>query len=212
MMLGLVLLVAVGLHWRFNQLGQNVLNLLAAGVLMVGLDKIVVAYSCLTEKSQYEGYFTFFIFCIFVLARLFEAFNATPQNYMFLNNFCYYFVFTILGANFLCYLAMFLIVAGYFVRYLYRLLSDTLLANDQPFGPEQIETLMQQRKEYRLVEEERENVGTMCPICYEEFEGRSICINLIYCGHIFHDDCLEKWIESKVTCPVCRSNLYLDIL
>ena len=27
------------------------------------------------------------------------------------------------------------------------------------------------------------------------------------CNHVFHSDCLEKWIDKKLECPFCRSKL-----
>ena len=27
------------------------------------------------------------------------------------------------------------------------------------------------------------------------------------CGHVFHMDCLSKWVESRPVCPVCRKNI-----
>ena len=45
--------------------------------------------------------------------------------------------------------------------------------------------------------------------CNEEFEC-SICLNSstcggkLKCGHIFHENCINKWFEFKNTCPNCR--------
>jgi hypothetical protein len=27
------------------------------------------------------------------------------------------------------------------------------------------------------------------------------------CGHIFHGGCIDKWLEEKTTCPVCRNTV-----
>ena len=29
------------------------------------------------------------------------------------------------------------------------------------------------------------------------------------CGHRFHKDCLEQWMDIKMECPVCRGHLPL---
>ena len=45
-----------------------------------------------------------------------------------------------------------------------------------------------------------------CSICYmplEVTEGSAACLETP-CGHIFHYDCLVKWIEKKKSCPLCR--------
>lgn len=44
-----------------------------------------------------------------------------------------------------------------------------------------------------------------CPICLSEFNERE-CVKLIpYCGHVFHPRCLDTWLDSHVSCPLCRS-------
>lgn len=44
-----------------------------------------------------------------------------------------------------------------------------------------------------------------CPICLSEFhEGESVKL-IPYCGHVFHPLCIDTWLASHVTCPLCRS-------
>jgi len=44
-----------------------------------------------------------------------------------------------------------------------------------------------------------------CPICYEEVtKGTS---TITRCKHVFHKACLERWMEEKTTCPMCRENI-----
>jgi hypothetical protein len=44
-----------------------------------------------------------------------------------------------------------------------------------------------------------------CPICYEEVtKGTSTTTR---CKHVFHKACLERWMEEKPTCPMCRENI-----
>ncbi len=43
-----------------------------------------------------------------------------------------------------------------------------------------------------------------CSICFEDVEENSEIYN-IPCKHVFHKDCLSKWIERrKHSCPLCR--------
>ena len=30
-----------------------------------------------------------------------------------------------------------------------------------------------------------------------------------FCKHVFHPNCLDKWLSAHVTCPVCRSRVWL---
>ena len=40
-----------------------------------------------------------------------------------------------------------------------------------------------------------------CPICMEDIKGRAA---LMECGHMFDEECVLKWLESKNSCPICR--------
>ncbi|KAL8029695.1 hypothetical protein ABFX02_14G241600 [Erythranthe guttata] len=44
-----------------------------------------------------------------------------------------------------------------------------------------------------------------CPVCLTEFqEGETVKL-IPYCGHVFHSKCIDTWLFSHVTCPLCRS-------
>lgn len=50
--------------------------------------------------------------------------------------------------------------------------------------------------------------GKMCSICLVEFEKQDSVNKLGRCGHTFHVECMEKWLETcRFTCPLCRSFL-----
>ncbi len=55
-----------------------------------------------------------------------------------------------------------------------------------------------------LSEENKENITGDCSICLEEFKKDTKIVKLS-CGHIFHQDCIEKWTKKKKDCPICRS-------
>uniref|UniRef100_A0A0D9X922 RING-type E3 ubiquitin transferase n=1 Tax=Leersia perrieri TaxID=77586 RepID=A0A0D9X922_9ORYZ len=46
-----------------------------------------------------------------------------------------------------------------------------------------------------------------CAVCISEFDDDEILRLLPRCSHAFHVDCIDAWLASHVTCPVCRSNL-----
>lgn len=46
-----------------------------------------------------------------------------------------------------------------------------------------------------------------CVICMESFDEEQT-INRPPCGHIFHSDCLNQWLERSRSCPICRRNPY----
>lgn len=53
----------------------------------------------------------------------------------------------------------------------------------------------------------REKYGLECAICLVEFEDDSLLRLLTVCYHVFHQECIDLWLESHTTCPVCRRNL-----
>ena len=42
-----------------------------------------------------------------------------------------------------------------------------------------------------------------CSICYDYIRSFQI-IRTLYCQHHFHQKCIDKWLESKTNCPICR--------
>lgn len=68
------------------------------------------------------------------------------------------------------------------------------------------------------------DVMGICPICLEPLSGPDpedpaedlaedsedlaeephVAIKL-KCGHVFHRQCLQEWIQKKMTCPICRT-------
>ncbi|XWS25325.1 hypothetical protein CRYUN_Cryun27aG0059500 [Craigia yunnanensis] len=51
-------------------------------------------------------------------------------------------------------------------------------------------------------------VGTLeCAVCLSEFEDDEILRLIPKCSHVFHPDCIDTWLSSHSTCPVCRVNL-----
>ncbi|PKA59493.1 E3 ubiquitin-protein ligase ATL6 [Apostasia shenzhenica] len=49
-----------------------------------------------------------------------------------------------------------------------------------------------------------------CAVCLCEFEDDEILRLLPRCDHVFHRDCVDVWLATHVTCPVCRRNLAAD--
>ncbi|KAJ0254260.1 putative RING-H2 finger protein ATL49 [Hirschfeldia incana] len=49
-----------------------------------------------------------------------------------------------------------------------------------------------------------------CPVCLCEFETEDKLRLLPKCSHAFHVDCIDTWLLSHSTCPLCRSNLLLS--
>lgn len=46
-----------------------------------------------------------------------------------------------------------------------------------------------------------------CAVCLNEFEDDETLRLLPKCDHVFHPECIDAWLSSHTTCPVCRANL-----
>lgn len=50
---------------------------------------------------------------------------------------------------------------------------------------------------------------TRCSICLEDFsEGEMITVLSCDRNHAFHQNCIDKWLNTQSTCPVCRTSTY----
>ena len=45
-----------------------------------------------------------------------------------------------------------------------------------------------------------------CCICLENFKINDETINLP-CIHIFHSDCIKKWMKRQDICPICKNKI-----
>ncbi|KAL8499687.1 hypothetical protein ACS0TY_019602 [Phlomoides rotata] len=46
-----------------------------------------------------------------------------------------------------------------------------------------------------------------CSICIEEYSDKDRVRYLDQCGHFFHVECIDQWLQKNNTCPVCRTSL-----
>ncbi|CAI0551113.1 unnamed protein product [Linum tenue] len=49
-----------------------------------------------------------------------------------------------------------------------------------------------------------------CAVCLNEFEDDETLRLIPKCDHVFHPECIDAWLESHTTCPVCRADLTLN--
>ncbi|KAK3156481.1 hypothetical protein QOZ80_2AG0107830 [Eleusine coracana subsp. coracana] len=47
----------------------------------------------------------------------------------------------------------------------------------------------------------------MCSVCLEDVQAGNMVRQLPECKHVFHVECIDMWLHSHQTCPVCRCNL-----
>ncbi|KAI9097531.1 hypothetical protein K1719_025302 [Acacia pycnantha] len=46
-----------------------------------------------------------------------------------------------------------------------------------------------------------------CAVCLNEFQDYETLRLLPKCNHVFHPNCIDLWLSSHSTCPLCRANL-----
>ncbi|KAK1288318.1 E3 ubiquitin-protein ligase RING1 [Acorus calamus] len=46
-----------------------------------------------------------------------------------------------------------------------------------------------------------------CRVCFDEFSVGSEVMRMP-CGHLFHRDCILKWLERSGVCPMCRLKMF----
>ncbi|XP_054778742.1 E3 ubiquitin-protein ligase ATL6-like [Prosopis cineraria] len=53
----------------------------------------------------------------------------------------------------------------------------------------------------------RGSAALECAVCLGEFDHHDRLRLLPTCNHVFHPECIDAWLASHVTCPVCRARL-----
>ncbi|KAM3338568.1 RING-H2 finger protein ATL47 [Capsicum galapagoense] len=53
--------------------------------------------------------------------------------------------------------------------------------------------------------------GIDCSVCLTEFEEDESLRLLPKCSHAFHVPCIDTWLSSHMTCPVCRAPIVSDL-
>lgn len=51
-------------------------------------------------------------------------------------------------------------------------------------------------------------LNVLCAICSEFFQNSDIIYSTTKCGHVFHRQCLFRWLKRSHTCPQCRASVH----
>ncbi|CAD6270944.1 unnamed protein product [Miscanthus lutarioriparius] len=52
--------------------------------------------------------------------------------------------------------------------------------------------------------------GMECSVCLARFDDADLLRLLPRCRHAFHLDCVDRWLESSASCPLCRTSVDAD--
>lgn len=60
--------------------------------------------------------------------------------------------------------------------------------------------------------DECDRAGFQCPICLVKFSEGSVAkaVKLPRCAHVFHSECMERWLKHTNSCPMCRQEFPTD--
>lgn len=53
--------------------------------------------------------------------------------------------------------------------------------------------------------------GTDCSVCLSEFQEDEMLRLLPKCSHAFHIGCVDTWLRTHTTCPLCRAHILTDL-
>lgn len=60
---------------------------------------------------------------------------------------------------------------------------------------------------FKQMEGHDDNNDIECAVCLSMLEENELARRLPNCNHIFHMVCIDKWLCSQPTCPICRSEV-----
>ncbi|KAJ4726300.1 RING-H2 finger protein [Melia azedarach] len=43
-----------------------------------------------------------------------------------------------------------------------------------------------------------------CSVCLDDYRDGEFCRAFPVCNHVFHVQCIDRWLKNHLTCPVCR--------
>lgn len=81
--------------------------------------------------------------------------------------------------------------------------------------PEKIITLEKINSKKCIIQ--NNNVTDKCPICYQNFGIEKEGTTKLYCKHVFHFNCINRWFKQKeimnedLVCPICKKKHIINI-
>ena len=65
--------------------------------------------------------------------------------------------------------------------------------------------------QYKHIKKYKTIKGKKCSICLSKYIGTDI-IKEFPCKHIYHKNCLLKWLKKSNLCPLCKYNIKNDVI
>jgi hypothetical protein len=130
------------------------------------------------------------------LPEIYSDFFQIPNNEFFMDNF---------ASNF----------TSSFEDPLTRIIFLQSMQNQPSGSPPASKESLKRLKKFNMTEEycKKSEKGELefpsCSVCLTDI-GKDQPTTLVPCGHMFHDECISKWLNMHNSCPVCRYELPTD--
>ncbi|KAL7093636.1 hypothetical protein ACP275_11G051600 [Erythranthe tilingii] len=86
-----------------------------------------------------------------------------------------------------------------------RIIQDGLLRRPSPSPPSGVDkSVVESLPFFRFSSLRGPTEGLECAVCLARFDGTDVLRMLPKCKHTFHIDCIDRWLEKRDTCPLCR--------
>lgn len=80
--------------------------------------------------------------------------------------------------------------------------SENTDFRNPPMNEEEIHEI----PEFKFNQNQDSSEKKNCVICMEDIEQEEN-VKLLHCSHLFHSECLNKWLLEKSTCPMCMTSI-----
>ena len=57
---------------------------------------------------------------------------------------------------------------------------------------------------------ESQTLDNFCVICHAPINQGDVLRKIKKCSHSFHLECLDRWLETKINMPYCRTDIRLN--
>ncbi|XP_012845423.1 PREDICTED: putative RING-H2 finger protein ATL12 [Erythranthe guttata] len=85
-----------------------------------------------------------------------------------------------------------------------RIIQDGLLRRPSPPPSGVDKSVIESLPLFRFSSLRGPAEGLECAVCLAQFDGTDVLRMLPKCKHAFHIDCIDRWLEKRDTCPLCR--------
>ena len=93
-------------------------------------------------------------------------------------------------------------------NYNHNYLTEQNFDDDDDIEDDELETktTLEEINSFSSLETYNFDFNERCAICHDDIKKNDI-IRILNCNHFFHYKCVDKWLENKHQCPLCRTSI-----